>query len=144
LEQEMTNPNLFSCPDCNHECSFAALSCPNCGRPFPRTSSSPESNIFDTIHSYILNESSLKVGVCLTLLGLIRVVEGVKQVSHFLDELLAVAAFGFLASSFFSYFALKETQAGRKRWLGIMGDRVFVASVCGLAIICIVVVLEAA
>jgi hypothetical protein len=79
----------------------------------------------------------------LTLLGLLRVIEGVKHISHFSDELLAVTAVGFLVSGFFSYFALKETQVSRKRRLGTMGHRVFVASTCGLAIICIIVVLEA-
>lgn len=27
------NPKLFPCPDCGHDCSKAALACPQCGRP---------------------------------------------------------------------------------------------------------------
>ena|ERR1043166_2527182 len=30
--------NLFPCPDCNHEISRHALSCPHCGRPFVQNS----------------------------------------------------------------------------------------------------------
>jgi hypothetical protein len=29
-------PRLTPCPDCNHQCSFQAESCPNCGRFFRR------------------------------------------------------------------------------------------------------------
>lgn len=29
-----TTPNLVKCPDCKKNVSVAALSCPNCGRPF--------------------------------------------------------------------------------------------------------------
>jgi hypothetical protein len=140
----MTNPNLFPCPDCGRECSVAALSCPNCGKPFPRETSQPASALPEAIHTHILSQSTAKVGMCLTLLGLLRVVESVNQVSHFADELLAVTAIGFLVSGFLSYFALKETQTNRKRWLGLISDRVFTGSICGLVIICAVVVLEAA
>ena len=28
------NPKLFPCPDCGHNCSIAAVSCPHCGKPF--------------------------------------------------------------------------------------------------------------
>jgi len=50
--------------------------------------------------------------MCLTLLGLLRVVESANQVSHFSDELLAVTAIGFLASGFFFIFCVK-TNAGQ-------------------------------
>ena len=30
----MSTPNLVKCPDCQKSVSVAAVSCPNCGRPF--------------------------------------------------------------------------------------------------------------
>ncbi|MBN1995243.1 MAG: hypothetical protein JW953_21315 [Anaerolineae bacterium] len=139
----MTNPNLFSCPDCGHDCSFAALSCPNCGKPFPREASNKDAMLSDAVHTNILRLTTSTVGMCLTFLGLIKIVEGVQEVSHITDELLAVVALGFLASGLFSYFALKETQPGRKQRLSITVHRIFIASFLGLIIICIVVVFEA-
>ena len=78
----------------------------------------------------------MMIGMCLTLLGLIRVVEGVKSVSSMGDELLAINAIGFLASSILSYYAVKETDGARKRKKGRAGDILFSASLCLLAVIC--------
>jgi hypothetical protein len=33
-EQAVREIRLIPCPDCGHQCSPSALSCPNCGRPF--------------------------------------------------------------------------------------------------------------
>jgi hypothetical protein len=78
----------------------------------------------------------MRAGMCLTLLGLIKVVEGVKHVSSISDELLAVDAFGFLGSSILSYFALKQGDRKKKQRVGKIGDIVFSISLVTLAVIC--------
>ncbi|HEU4390529.1 MAG TPA: hypothetical protein VFV34_22190 [Blastocatellia bacterium] len=80
--------------------------------------------------------------MCLTLLGLIKVVEGVKNVRSIADELLAVNAVGFLLSGMISYFALKEGRAPHKNKKARVGDFIFSASLCMLALICGVVLIE--
>lgn len=80
--------------------------------------------------------------MCLTLLGLIKVVEGVKSVSSFTDELLAFNALGFMLSSLFSYFALKEDNAQRKQLKGRFGDVCFSGSLALLVIICAILAFE--
>jgi uncharacterized membrane protein YvbJ len=56
-------PNLTACPDCNHQVSHQAISCPNCGRVFtmpqPQLNKSKEENIFGI--------STKVVGICAAL-----------------------------------------------------------------------------
>ena len=134
----MANPKLHPCPDCGQDCSAEALLCPKCGKPFSRESKQDVSIVSDAIHAHILSIYPGKVGTCLTLLGLFRVVEGVTKVRHVLDELLAIVALGFIVSGLSSYYALKEKRPNRKRWLDLISHRLFAASVLGLAIICAV------
>lgn len=83
------------------------------------------------------------MGTCLTLFGILRVVEGVSRVSHFSDELLAVAAVGFLASGLSSCFALKEKGSMWKRRFDHISHMLFTSSIVVLGIICLIVVLHA-
>ena len=77
--------------------------------------------------------------MCLTLLGLIKVVEGVNNFTSFVDQLLAINAVGFLFSSIISYFAVKELKPHRKHIIGKAGDVIFTLSLCLLVIICKVI-----
>ncbi len=138
----MTTSNLFPCPDCGRECSFAALACPNCGRPFPQPPSPPDTHASDAFHTRLFDQSAARVGLCLTLVGMLRIVEGVKQAKYLADELLVMAALGFLVSGLISHFALRETDTGNKHRLGKISNSIFTVAFCVLAIICIVVILE--
>jgi len=96
----------------------------------------------DTIYSQVLNHSSVKVGSCLTLLGLIKAVEGVKNVVSIADELLAIAAMAFIVSGGATYMALKNTDPVGKRRMGRIGDLMFTAGLMILLGICVVIVFE--
>ena len=133
---------MEACADCGRLCSREAASCPNCGKPLRLNPAGGGVSLEDRIFDHILTQSSVKIGLCLTLLGLIRVVEGVKSVTSFADELLALNAVGFLLSSILSYFAIKEADAERRQKKGKAGDRVFSASLGLLAVICLVIAFE--
>jgi hypothetical protein len=139
-EQEKTS--LIPCPDCGNSCSTAALSCPRCGRPLQQAPPSGVHALGDTIYTHISTQSSVKVGVCLTLLGLLKVVEGLKGVSTIGDEFLAVDAIIFLISGLLSYFALKQERQRRKYVLGRAADGLFITALCLLVIICCSIVYE--
>ena len=83
----------------------------------------------------------MKIGMCLTLLGLIKVVEGVKNISSVIDELLAIDAVGFLMSSIVTYYAIKQG-GDRKRQVGRAGDMLFMGSLLLLAVICGILVFK--
>jgi hypothetical protein len=78
----------------------------------------------------------------LTLLGLLKVVEGLKGVSTIGDELLAVDAIIFLISGLLSYFALKQERQRRKYVMGRAADGLFITALCLLVIICCSIVYE--
>jgi hypothetical protein len=135
------NP-LEPCADCGHLCSAEAQSCPNCGKPCPRQPNRAKGMLGNEIYTHILNQSSMKIGMCLTLLGLIKVVEGVKNVTSIVDELLAIDAVGFLISSIATYYALKQAEGDSKRRAGKIGDMIFTLSLLVLAVICGVLAFE--
>jgi hypothetical protein len=89
-----------------------------------------------------MNQSSIKVGMCLTLLGLMKVVEGVREVTSITDELLAINAVAFLLSTMLTYFALKSPHPERKRRLGRSADLIFSGALILLAAICCIIAFE--
>jgi hypothetical protein len=142
IETVVAEQALNPCPVCQNLCSVEATFCPKCGQPFAPATKSGKKVLDEKIFDQILMQSSMKVGMCLTLLGLIKVVEGVKSVSSFTDELLAFNALGFMLSSLFSYFALKEDNAQRKQLKGRFGDVCFSGSLALLVIICAILAFE--
>jgi hypothetical protein len=133
---------LMSCPACDHSCSVEAQACPNCGKPFSAAPEVGKRDLDDNIYTHILNQSSAKIGMCLTLLGLVRVVEGVKNVHTLADELLAITAVGFMLSSLVTYTALKREAGEGRRKLGKAGDVIFTGALGLLAVICVSLVVE--
>jgi hypothetical protein len=133
---------LQPCPACANPCSAAAAFCPKCGHPFAPRIDAPPSALNDTIFSHIMDQSSVKVGMCLTLLGLMKVVEGVRSVTTIADELLAINALAFLLSTMLTYSALKSLNERRKRMLGRTADLVFTGALILLACICAVIAFE--
>jgi hypothetical protein len=129
---------LIDCPDCQHKCSRKARSCPQCGKPLtPARASDAEG-----IYAQVLTHSSLKVGSCLTLLGLIKAVEGVKNVVSIADELLAIGAIAFIVAGGATYIALQNPDPVFKRWAGQLGHLMFLVGMMLLLAICVVIVVE--
>ncbi|HVZ40663.1 MAG TPA: hypothetical protein VHI13_15390 [Candidatus Kapabacteria bacterium] len=141
MSAPVSSPRLEPCPACGRECSAAAAACPGCGHPIAARQRN-EGIAQDTLYSHILNQSSLKVGMCLTLLGLIKVVEGAKGVSAFSDELLAVNAVLFLVANMLTYHAVKLEDPQRRKKFGRLGDLLFTTALCMLASVCAVLAFE--
>jgi hypothetical protein len=76
--------------------------------------------------------------VCLTVIGLFRVVFELKNINSIADNLMAMDAVVFLGSCLLSYLALRSTKAARSFALEEAADLVFLAglgmmvTVCGL------------
>ena len=91
--------------------------------------------------SHILPTAATMVGVCLTVIGLIKVVETTNGPS-ILDEVIAVNAIGFLLSAILSYISLRsETQKIR---LEAWADHLFIGSLGMLGIATVVLAFELA
>ena len=86
---------------------------------------------------HIFTVSSAMVGVCLTVIGLVRVVITLGKADTFADDLLAVDALLFLASCFLSYAALRSRGARRMHRLERVADGVFISAMVVMVAICV-------
>ncbi len=76
------------------------------------------------------------VGVCLTVIGLFRVITELKNVDTIGDNLLAVDALAFLTSFILSYIALRRHESKRNYRLEKIADAIFLTALCMMAVIC--------
>lgn len=90
----------------------------------------------ENICIHIFTVSSAMVGVCLTVIGLIRVVITLGRADNVADDLLAIDALLFLGSCLLSYTALRSKAPGRMRRIERMADVLFIVAMVGMVVIC--------
>jgi hypothetical protein len=83
---------------------------------------------------HIFTASAAMVGVCLTVIGILRVVISLRKEDMLGDDLLAVNAMLYLASCLLSYWALRTRNLGRNHRLERMADAIFLVSLVFTAI----------
>ena len=76
------------------------------------------------------------VGVCLTVIGLIRVVITLGKADTIADDLLALDALLFLISCLLSYSALRSRSFRRMHRIERAADVVFIIAMIGMTTIC--------
>ena len=76
------------------------------------------------------------VGVCLTVIGLIRVVITFGRADTLADDFLAGDALLFLVSCLLSYWALRSRSVRRMHRLEKIADAIFIFAMIGMVIIC--------
>jgi hypothetical protein len=94
------------------------------------------SHLEQDICIHIFTVSSAMVGVCLTVIGLIRVVITLGTVDTFADDLLAADALLFLISCLLSYWALRSRGLRRMHRLERIADGIFIIAMIGMVVIC--------
>src|SRR6266704_4562490 len=85
---------------------------------------------------HIFTVSSAMVGVCLTVIGLIRVVITLGKADTIADDLLALDALLFLISCLLSYSALRSRSFRRMHRIERAADVVFIIAMIGMTTIC--------
>src|SRR5207244_13458559 len=85
----------------------------------------PNSHLEQDICIHIFTVSSAMVGVCLTVIGLIRVVITLGSADTLADDLLAVDALLFLLSCLLSYWALRSRGLRRMHRLEKIAAAIF-------------------
>ena len=88
------------------------------------------------ISIHIFTVSSAMVGVCLTVIGLIRVVITLGTADTLADDFLAGDALLFLISCLLSYWALRARSVRRMHRLEKIADGIFIFAMVGMVIIC--------
>ena len=96
--------------------------------------SSERTRLDENICVHIFTASAAMVGVCLTVVGIIRVVISRHRSDLFADDLLAVNAMLYLASSLLSYWALRTRNLTRNYRLERMADIIFLVALTLTAI----------
>lgn len=96
----------------------------------------PNTHLEQDICIHIFTVSSAMVGVCLTVIGLIRVVITLGRADTLADDLLAADALLFLVSCLLSYWALRSRSVRRMHRLEKIADGIFIFAMIGMVIIC--------
>ena len=96
----------------------------------------------EDISIHIFTASAALVGVCLTVIGLIRVVVATINVDTIADNLLAVDALLFLASCLLAYWALRTRSIRRMYRVERLADAIFIAGLLLMTGVCSIIAYE--
>jgi hypothetical protein len=89
----------------------------------------------DSLASHILPVSGTMIGVCATLIGLVKIAQAKHGSSH-VDEFAAIAAVTFLASALTSYLSIRfAEQNGRSLRLERLADLIFLGGLVGITLV---------
>lgn len=88
----------------------------------------------DDICVHIFTASATMVGVCLTVIGILRVVISLRREDTLADDMLAVNSLLYLGSCLLSYWALRTRNVGRNYRLERTADVLFLVAMVFTAI----------
>jgi len=91
------------------------------------------------ISIHIFTASAALVGVCLTVIGLLRVVVATVKVDTVADNLLAVDALLFLASCLLAYWALRTRNTRRMYRVERAADAIFIVGLLLMTCVCSII-----
>lgn len=89
----------------------------------------------DDICIHIFTASATLVGVCLTVIGVLRVVHRLHPVSTLADEFLSLDALAFLVACAVSYAALRSRALARRRRLERLADIAFMGALALMVVV---------
>jgi len=90
---------------------------------------------------HILPTAATMVGICTTLVGLVKLNEA-RSGSSRVDEYSGLAALLFLASALCSYFSIRAKHRRAGEWFERVADLFFVAGLVGLSVIAVLFAYE--
>ena len=85
---------------------------------------------------HIFTVSAGMVGVCLTVIGIVRVIITARKADTLADDLLAADALLFLVSCFLSYWALRTRSERRMHRVERWADSIFLFALVFMVVIC--------
>lgn len=91
----------------------------------------------DDLCIHIFTVSAAMVGVCLTVIGLIRIIISLRKVDTFADDILAINAILFLVACMSAYTALRTRDRRRMVRLEHFADAVFLLAMSVMVFTCL-------
>ncbi len=98
--------------------------------------SDPRNPLEEDISVHIFTVSAAMVGVCLTVIGIMRMVITVKKEDNLADDFLAIDAVLFLIACFLSYWALRTRTIRRMHRVEKIADTIFLFALLVMTVIC--------
>jgi len=95
-----------------------------------------EERVEGEISIHIFSVSAAMVGVCLTVIGIIRVVVHMHEVGTLADDLLSFDALLFLGACLLSYAAMRTHKSRRMLKVERIADYLFILALLVMAIAC--------
>lgn len=108
----------------------------------PVSDASPAQVRRDDICVHIFTASATLVGVCLTVIGLMRFVRRLHGVTSIVDTLLSVDAVGYLIACVVAYAALRTADVARRRRYERYADVAFLLALGLMTVVCGLLALE--
>jgi hypothetical protein len=88
----------------------------------------------------VFNISAAMVGVCLTAIGILRLITSQSRIETISDDLLAMDAVVFTACCFLSFWSFKTRKHNIRNRLRLIVDILFGLALLSMAIVCAVIV----
>src|SRR5262249_34171954 len=98
--------------------------------------SNSRTHLDQDISVHIFTVSAAMVGVCLTVIGLMRIIVTIQKVDTLADDLLALNALVFLRGCCLSYWALRARRTVRLHGLERIADAGVLCGLAGMVGIC--------
>lgn len=99
--------------------------------------SDPDTRLEEDISIHIFTVSAGMVGVCLTVIGLLRVVIALRKADTVADNLLAFDSILFLIACLSAYWALRTRSRHRMYLVERFADAVFIVALLLMVVICV-------
>ena len=90
----------------------------------------------EDISIHIFDTSATMVGVCLTVIGLFRLILQLKSISTWADDLLSIDAMLFLSACGLAYWALRTRSLKRRHRTEKIADLIFLGALTLMTAIC--------
>jgi len=106
----------------------------------PKTQQAGHSFTFEEdICLHIFSASATLLGVCLTVIGIIRVVVSGSHTNTVADDIVAFSAMMFMSCCFLSYWAMRNRAVRRLHRVEKIADMLFLIGLCLLGTACFVI-----
>lgn len=96
----------------------------------------PKMPLEEDISVHIFTTSATMVGVCLTVIGLFKLILQLKFISTWADDLLSIDAILFLSACGLAYWALRTRSIKRRHLTERIADLIFLAALTLMTVIC--------
>lgn len=88
---------------------------------------------------HILTVSSAMLGVCITVIGVVRVVISIRKADLIVDDILSIDALLFLGACLTSYIALRSRNVSRMHRTEKVADMLFLSGLILMAASCLLI-----